>query len=105
VKGTIDSVDANGRVQGWAYAAQSSWQSVTVHAYVDGPSNAGGTFAGAYSARANRPDVNYAFGITGSHGFDFNLPISYRDGKQHTLYLYGIDPRGMNNPLLGMRRF
>ena len=101
VRGIIDVVDGNGRVQGWAFAAQSPSQSITVQAYVDGPWNGSGTYVGAQLTTAFRPDVNSAFGISGSHGFDFKLPVAYRDGKPHTLFVYGIDPRGLNNPLLG----
>jgi outer membrane protein assembly factor BamB len=105
VQGQVESIDSNGRVLGWAYASQSSWQSITVRAYVDGPQNGGGTFVGAFSANDYRQDVNAARGISGSHGFDFTLPAAYRDGKPHTLYLYGVDPRGVNNALLATRSF
>jgi serine protease len=105
VQGQVESIDGNGRVLGWAYAAQSSWQSITVRAYVDGAYNSGGTFVGAFSANAYRQDVNAARGISGSHGFDFTLPAAYRDGQPHTLHLYGVDPRGINNALLATRPF
>lgn len=107
VKGTIDSVDpSNGHVLGWAYASQSPAQSIMVHAYVDGPwKGGGGTFADVRTAQLPRPDVNSAYGINGDHGFELTLPSSYRDGKQHTLYVYGIDPRGINNVLLGTKPF
>jgi serine protease len=105
VRGTIDIVDGNGRVQGWAFASQSPSQWITVQAYVDGPRNGGGTFVAAQTTTAYRSDVNAAFGISGSHGFDFKLPVAYRDGQTHTLYVYGIDPRGRNNPLLGQLPF
>lgn len=107
VNGHIDSVaKANGRVLGWAYAAQSPAQSIMVHAYIDGPwKGGGGTFAGIRTAQIPRPDVNSNLGIGGDHGFDFTLPSTYRDGKKHVLYVYGIDPRGVNDVLLGTHEF
>lgn len=104
VKGTLDSIDANGRVRGWAYASQSPWQPISVQLYVDGPRNGGGTLVGTYTADARRPDVNTAFGVGGDHGFDIQLPASLRN-QQHVLYVYGLDPRGINDLLLGSRQF
>jgi hypothetical protein len=104
VKGTLDSIDANGRVRGWAYASQSPWQPISVQLYADGPRNGGGTLVGTYTADAPWPDVNTAFVVGGNHGFDIQLPASLRN-QQHVLYVYGLDPRGVNDPLLGSGQF
>jgi hypothetical protein len=60
----------------------------------------------------DRPDVNAAYNITGRHGFNYLLPNSLFDGKQHTLTLYGINvgangfpPAGGKNPDLGTKTF
>jgi hypothetical protein len=50
-------------------------------------------------ANVSRPDLNAA-GYPGDHGFNFQIPSQYRDGRTHLLYAYGIDTAGGTNPML-----
>ena len=107
-QGVIDSVSSGtvgsscGSISGWAFDPDVSSQSISVHIYVDGPAGSGtGYDLGATSVA--RPDVNTAFGITGSHGYSYQIPgLSVGN---HTVYAYaiGINTSGVangNNPTL-----
>jgi hypothetical protein len=48
-----------------------------------------------------RDDVNNLFGISGSHGFLVEIPALAKDGKNHSVYVYGIDTNGGENRGLG----
>jgi hypothetical protein len=91
--GYLDGMDANGDVRGWTLDPDSGASSTVAHFYVDGPYGTG-TFAGAVNASVPRGDVNQQTGYPGNHGFKFNIPTKYRDGKTHSLYAYGIDVTG-----------
>jgi hypothetical protein len=100
--GYQDSVNANGsgNAAGWSLDPDNPSQSNTVHFYIDGPAGSG-TFIGSIVANIPRPDVNQTTGYPGNHGYNFPIPNQYRDGRQHTLYAYGIDITGGNpNSLL-----
>jgi len=97
--GFQDNVDSNGNATGWSLDPDSPSQSNTVHFYIDGPAGTG-TFIGSIVADVPRPDVNQATGYPGNHGYSFSIPNQYRDGTQHTLYAYGIDLVGNNQPFL-----
>lgn len=92
--GRLDSVSADGMVSGWAVDHSNSDRSIPVHIYVDGK------FVAQVEAADARPDVNQALGIVGAHGFHWQLPDSYRDGKSHVVSVYGIDLQGVNNAQL-----
>jgi hypothetical protein len=100
MKGHFEDISAQGQVSGWAFDTASPEVSVDVHYYIDGEAGAG-AFGGAAPTNVPRADVNTAHGgIAGHHGFSFPVPAYYRDGQNHTLYVYGIDVQGINNPLL-----
>ncbi len=99
--GVVDEYSCS-KVRGWAYDPDESGKSIGVHVYVNGPvgtPNVEGHDLGATSI--NRPDVNSARGITGTHGFDWSLPGKYRDGKSHEVFVYAIDSQGGTNPEIG----
>lgn len=64
---------------------------------VDVPTNEGrgqhgtGTYLGRFATNMDRPDVSSQCGGGVHHGINFPLPDSLKDGKPHTLWLYGID--------------
>ena len=95
--GWLDSVDS-GYVSGWSYDPDNPSLSNDVHIYIGGPAGSG---AAGYAVTANqpRPDVNQAFGISGDHGFSFQIPAQYANGHQYAVYAYGIDT-GANSPAL-----
>jgi len=97
--GFLDSIDSTGLARGWALDPDTPSQSIDVHFYIDGPAGSG-IFAGARKANWPRPDVNQKTGYPGDHGFEFVIPNLFRDGKPHTLYVYGIDSTGGGNPQL-----
>lgn len=43
------------------------------------------------SANTPRPDVNTAYQVTGGHGFEYSIPVSYRDSVKRSVYAYGVD--------------
>jgi hypothetical protein len=103
--GWLDSIDSNGNALGWTLDPDRGSQAIAVHFYVDGPAGGGGTFAGQTTANLSRPDVNQVTGYIGNHGFSFTVPAQYKDGLNHTLYVYGIDATGNPNaPLSGVPR-
>ncbi|MFP2897374.1 M12 family metallopeptidase [Corallococcus sp. 4LFB] len=100
MKGNFEEVTSTGYVKGWTFDTASPEVSVDVHVYIDGPSGSG-AFGAAATANVSRNDVNTAYdGILGNHGFYFPVPAYYRDGQNHTMYVYGIDAQGIHNPLL-----
>lgn len=106
VIGTLDGVHADRTVWGWAVSKALQQTQLTVHFYVDvQPAPPWSGFAGMVVANQQRPDVNQIIGVTGNHGYTFQLPASFADGAPHVLYAYGIDPQGGSNPLLGQTAF
>lgn len=100
--GYLDGINTTGIAFGWALDPDSSATSISVHFYIDGAAGGGGTFAGSAVANISRPDLN-AIGYPGNHGFDFSIPAQWRDGRQHALYVHGIDLSGdgSKNVLIG----
>jgi hypothetical protein len=95
--GSFDNLDnTSGLIWGWAYDPDNSGASIAVHIYADGPAGSGKVID-ATQANLPRADLNTLFNITGNHGFNYYLPASLKDGKPHTLYLYGIDTSGVGS--------
>ncbi len=100
MEGHFEEISSTGFVSGWAFDTASPSVSTEVHYYIDGPTGSG-AFGASAPANLPRPDVNAAFDkVEGNHGFSFPVPAYFRDGQDHTLYVYGIDVQGLNNPLL-----
>lgn len=100
--GYLDEVTSAGIARGWAYDPDAPSVSIPVHFYIDKPAGNVDNFAGDTTANLVRSDVNSTMKVSGNHGFEFSIPSKYRDGKQHTLYAYGIDTtnNGSNNAQL-----
>ena len=99
--GYLDYVDSTSRiVGGWSVDRDSPYTSNTVQMYLDGPStgSAAGILIGQVVANKPRADVNTVAGIPGNHGYEFEIPEQYADGKPHTIYVYGLDVAGGNQP-------
>jgi hypothetical protein len=96
-RGYLDGVDCNAGVLGWAQDPDVADAPIRVDMYFDGPAGAGV----GYSTMANihRDDLCAAIGSC-EHGFDFVLPRKWLDNAPHTVFAYGIDSAGGNNPLL-----
>jgi|GEM_PF-3523276 len=75
---------------GWSYDPDFPSQSIQVQFFVDATDSTG-LFAGSTLTDVLREDVNTTYGITGKHGFRWFIPQRFRDGLEHTLYVYGVD--------------
>lgn len=101
--GWLDGI-SNGYAHGWALDPDDPSVSIAVHFYIDGPAGSG-TLAGGILANLARPDVNAVTRYPDNHGFSFSIPAPWRDGRQHTLFVHGIDfsgTLGANVLLLGV---
>jgi hypothetical protein len=99
-EGVFETVDNNGRAIGWAIDPDDRASSIDIHFYIDGPSGSGGAYAGMVSTTILREDINTAYSTTGNHGFSFQIPSEYCTSTDRTIYAYGIDLQGIDNPLL-----
>ncbi len=86
----VDNVDASGMLNGWAFDPDFVNSAIKIHVYFDSPADPTKT-SSSTTTFVSRPDVNTAFGLTGSHGFRLPIPEMYHDGKIHRAYVYGID--------------
>ena len=77
-------------IGGWAYDSDAPTAQIAVHLYADGPAGSG-TMLGGYETTGLRSDVNASQNITGNHGFTITTPASLKDGRNHIIYVYGID--------------
>ncbi len=97
--GTFDEVVSSlCRVAGWTKDPDST-SSTKIHIYKDGRYGLGGTFVTSVLADKLRSDLPYT---DKNHGFvyDFVSASGLYDGKDHALYIYGIDVTGDGNVLL-----
>jgi hypothetical protein len=89
VRGALEGTDQQGIAFGWAQDLVAPTQSIQVHVYLDGPAGGGGIPIAAVPSKIPRADP-----AAGPHGFRFPIPSQYRDGRPHTLYVYGIAASG-----------
>ncbi len=101
-EGRVNGIDAtSGIVSGWVYDQNTLNQSVTVEFYFDGP-------VGSVQMAAGSPvvaNVQRAFTPVGPYGYSYNIPQQYKDGKQHLLYVYGLDTTNGTRSLLKISDF
>ena len=73
-QGVLDSISSPSsgtiKLSGWAFDKDSSSESIQIKVYI------GSTCLGTLTANTSRPDVNTAYGITGSHGYSGTLSTS-----------------------------
>ncbi len=84
IAGGVNFVSTNGLIKGIAAATGGSAEVVDVSFYMDGPKGQG-VALGQTKANLVVFDPLYP----GNHGFQFQLPNSYLDGRAHKLYVYG----------------
>ncbi|GEM_PF-6452838 len=96
--GSFDAITTGGLVEGWTVDPDVITQSTSFDVYIDGQNGSGGTLAGRYTA--NSPSSDIAGLYPGSHRFVWQIPTQYQDGKQHSLYIYGVDSAGGSSTLL-----
>jgi hypothetical protein len=88
--GSLDGLQTSpDRIWGWAADADRPTVSIYVVLKLDG------NVLTTLPANVSRPDVTTAFPkFTGNHGFIYVLPTSLKDGKTHTVSVFGIDDNG-----------
>lgn len=98
--GWIDSVTCDG-IRGWAIDANNPIAGMDMHVYIDGKAGQGGRLVASGRTSYAREDVNSLFSTSGNHGFLVDIPALAKDGKNHSVYVYGIDTNGGENRGLG----
>lgn len=93
--GNFDLINSDGEAIGWALDPDTPNEPILVHFYIDGPAGQGGTLIGDAVANLPRTDPNQ-----NGHGFSYSIPAQYRDGMNHSLYVYGLDKTGDLNKIL-----
>lgn len=88
---------------GWSMDPDAPDTVIDVHLYVGGPAGSG---APGFPVRAgiHRDDLCVAIGSC-NHGYSLATPPMFFDGADHTVFAYGIDAMGGDNPLLGTATF
>lgn len=90
----VGSVRAEGdRLVGWAYDPDEPATSIYVHIYKDVPARPGQFDGLAASIAADQPseETDRRLGITGRHGFNWQIPQNLRG--RHNWYVYSADVR------------
>lgn len=80
-KGWHDQTLSNGFTSGWHIVADGELR------FYDGSPYTGGKWLGTTNASQFRSDVNQVIGLTGNHGFSYELNLS----GNHTIYVYGVN--------------
>lgn len=77
-KGVLESIDGNGWVTGWVFDRRTPESQVTVSVSITRTTFP--VFATSFTVQTDqlRTDINQQFGLTGTHGFRFQIPASYR---------------------------
>ncbi|MBN8231327.1 trypsin-like peptidase domain-containing protein [Corallococcus macrosporus] len=80
-KGAIEGIDSAGWVTGWVFDRRTPEAPLTVTVNLTRTSfpMTGTTFT--VQTDQLRPDINRQFGLTGNHGFRFQIPSSYFNGS------------------------
>jgi len=97
-RGYIDSASCSA-VSGWAQDPTSGASAINADLYYDGPAGNPSAVGIRLMANVARPDLCAPIGSC-DHGYSMATPRGAMDGKAHTVYAYGIDSTGGNNPLL-----
>jgi hypothetical protein len=97
--GNVDEVTRDGLVKGWSLDPNLWAYPGRVQLNIGGPLGIG-TIVTRVNTYITRADINATYGITGAHGFSIQIPKQYRDGKPHTIYVYGIDQNDGNKFVL-----
>lgn len=102
--GILGGVDASGHAHGWAFDRAHSSESISVAVFADEDPQMGaetGKLVWHGIADVPRPDVDKAYGVTGDHGFDVQLPPWVAQGV-HRLSFYAVDAESrLDAPLKG----
>ncbi len=91
-RGYLDTVTGNSMsASGWAVDNSANKRNVLVEFYVSEQGSNNEKYIGSALADKSRPDVNRALGVTGNHGYTFNLPKAVlTHNKNYTLHAYAV---------------
>lgn len=82
-------------IDGWAYDADAPTTAINIRIW-DTTSYGGGvgsSLMGTYSTNVYDAGLNTVIGApSGSHRFSIPVPISMKDGREHRLNIYAVDP-------------
>jgi hypothetical protein len=94
--GVFESANCNS-ASGWAFDPDDSAQGLLVDLYSDG------SYAGTETTTVLRSDLNSAYGIVGTHGWQDTFPSAFSNGVTHSLTAYAINTPGGANPSTGTK--
>jgi len=97
--GYFDGADCN-NASGWVCDSSYYTQPLKVNLYADGLQGKGVLIGTMVANVARESAVANLCGGNVNHGFIFPIPQSLKDGKTHTIYIYGTNIPSGNNPLL-----
>jgi hypothetical protein len=103
-RGRLDAADCEG-IRGWALDPDQPDAASDVHLYFDGEAGSEDAIGIAVSAGELRPDLCEEPGASCEHGYTVPVPMSLRDGQEHTVYAYAIDLEGEQNTPLSDQTF
>ena len=93
VRGAVGaSLDPRGFISGWAGAPDKPSHVVDVHVYIDGDASQRDHYVGRVRANLAHAEAAKAMRSDGQYGFRFVVPARFRDGAEHTAYVYAINP-------------
>lgn len=104
-RGALDEVTATPgavKVRGWTFDPDAPSRSLLVHIYIGPQPGEPGGGAVEFSANSSRPDVNSAYGISGSHGFERTIKTKARGAQRVCAYAINIE-NGGTNPQIGCK--
>lgn len=91
-EGEVEHMDDHGVISGWAVDRDTPDQSLFIHFYLDGEVRTPtGQYFGELQTHLSRPELNARFKTLAPHGFQFEIPLKYRDGKRHEIWVYALD--------------
>ncbi|OGF03785.1 MAG: hypothetical protein A3H14_02090 [Candidatus Doudnabacteria bacterium RIFCSPLOWO2_12_FULL_49_8] len=88
--GWLDGISKGGVISGWVIDQDHPNTPIEVHVYFD-ITDRTDSHPTVVTTSVERNDVNAVFGASGTHGFSFRIPDNLRDGKRHTVNIFGID--------------
>lgn len=106
LEGALDSL-TNAVLRGWAVFNPDEGYAVTVEFWEPGVGPGGLTMRlllGAQATNITRTDVNTALGVSGAHGFEFQIPARMQDGRPHSIEVVARHPNG-STKLIGTSQF
>ena len=91
-EGEIEKMDEQGLIAGWAVDRDTPDQPLFIHFFIDGEvKSPKGQYFGELQTHLSRPELNARFKTLSPHGFQFQIPEKYRDGKRHEIWVYALD--------------